>query len=156
MAPRRVHHLFALRVLPEIALDPGTDLFAEAAKEDLGPRFVALWQQLNLRAGHDDYVDPAGLAAYVVMLPELSGVLVTLPDAVPAEARCALVVADSDPQQRRDYTYESAVDRHTGSETTTLGSWVRSAEGLRYVDLGPRQDPSIDGFVNEVALAVNA
>ena len=70
--------------------------------------------------------------------------------------RCALVVADSDPQQRRYYTYESAVDPHTGSETTTLGSWVRSAEGLRYVDLGPRQDPSIDGFVNEVALAVNA
>ncbi len=157
MAPRRVHFLFAHRVLPEIALDAGTDLFTEAGEVDLGPAFTQLWDELNRRARPDEYVAPNGLAAFVVVQPGLNGLLVTLPEAIePGEARYVLLVANDDPAKRLYLTYERGADPATGVETTQLCAWVMSEQGLRHMNLGPRPDPSVDAFVSEVAAAVGA
>jgi hypothetical protein len=154
MAPRRVHHLFAHRLLPEIALDTKTDLFGEAATVDLGPRFVELWQEMNRRAGAAEAVDPAGLAAFVVMLPKLNGVLVTLPEPTePDESRYAMLVHHDDPTKRLFFTSERGTD-DSGAETTSLFAWVPSSRGLRQVNLGERADASIDAFVADVEATV--
>lgn len=157
MAPRRVHDLFAHKLLPGIALDPDTDLFTEAATVDLGPRFVELWERMNERAGDGDTVDPEGLAAFVVVLPELNGVLVTLPEATePFEARYAMLVANDDPERRLYFTGERTGDAETGAESSELCAWVPSANGLERVGLGRREDPGIDAFVGDVVEAVSA
>ncbi len=153
MAPRRVHQLFAHRLLPEISLDRRNDLFAEAGAVDLGPRFVELWEELNRWVGREEAVNPDGLAAYVVMLPELNGVLVNLPEATQAnEARYAMLVTHENPAKRLFFTSER-VDEG-GAESTQLSAWVPSASGLQQVNLGPRDDDSIDAFVNDVVEAV--
>lgn len=156
MPVRRVHDLFAHRLLPETALDPQTDLFAEAAAVDLGPRLVELWEELNRRVGPQEAVAPEGLAAYLVMVPELNGVLISLPEATePAESRFAMLVADDDPAKRLFFTSERVTD-DTGAQSTQLSEWVRSQSGLRQVNIGSRDDPGIDAFVNDVMDAVNA
>lgn len=156
MAPRRVHHLFAHQVLPEAALDPRTDLFGEAEKVDLGPRFVELWEEMNRRAGESEAIDPDGLAAYVVVLPELNGVLVTLPEATQEpEAKYAMLVANDDPTKRLFFTSERGSDPDSGAATSELCAWVPSAAGLQKVNLGRREDPSLDAFVNDVVVAAS-
>lgn len=122
---------------------------------DLGPRFVELWEEMNGRAAENERVAPDGLAAYVVQLPELTGLLVNLPEATEAdEARYAMLVAHDDPAKRLFFTSER-VDDH-GRVGTQLSAWVPSAAGLQKVNLGPRDDDSIDGFVNDVIDAVRA
>jgi len=153
MAPRRVHRVFAHQLLPEILLDRRNDLFAEAAAIDIGPRLVELWQEINRRVGEGEAVDPDGLMAYLMDLPEIRGVLVQLPEArEPDEARYAMLVDHENPAKRLFFTSER-IDE-AGVESTQLSAWVPAASGLRQVNLGTRDDPTIDGFVNDVVATV--
>lgn len=155
MAPRRVHELFAHRLLPQTALDPDTDLFAEASAVDLGPRLVQLWDEVNRRVDPHETIAPEGLAAYLVMVPELSGVLIALPEATePDESRFAMLVAHSDPTKRLFFTSERTTGAD-GDRPAVLNVWVPSESGIRQVNLGPRDDPGIDAFVTDVMEAAS-
>jgi len=98
-------------------------------------------------------VDPDGLMAYLMDLPEIRGVLVQLPEArEPDEARYAMLVDHENPAKRLFFTSER-IDE-AGVESTQLSAWVPAASGLRQVNLGTRDDPTIDGFVNDVVATV--
>lgn len=154
MAPRTVHYAFAHRILRDLALDERLDLVGEAIAVDLGPKFATLWDDANASVPESDRIASDGLATYVVQRPDYAGVLVTLPAPVePAEAHAVMVVRGMTPRDASYFTWEHAVDSASGAPTVYLCGW--DADG-RHVNLGTRQDASIDGFVNEVGASLSS